>query len=113
MVTTMNIVDLDAVAPYDPDRFVAKSLASREHGNVRVIRLSPGQALPPHTHGVSDLFLYIAEGEAVLETDAGDRPFRAGQLAVLTGAEELRVANHGDVGVTLLAFFTPPYPPAA
>lgn len=108
----MEIVDLNAVAPYDPDRFVAKPLASRQHGNVRIIRLSPGQTLPPHTHGVSDLFLYVVEGEAVLQTDAGDRPFRAGALAVLTGAEELRVSNRGDAGVTLLAFLAPPYPPA-
>ena len=109
----MEIVDLNAIAPYDPDRFVAKQLASRQHGNVRIIRLAPGQSLPPHTHGVSDLFLFVVEGEAVLETDAGDRPFRAGTLAVLTGAEELRVTNRGDAGVTLLAFLTPPYPPAA
>lgn len=109
----MNIVDLNAVAPYDPDRFVAKPLVSRQHGNVRVIRLAPGQVLPPHTHGASDLFLYVVEGDAVLETDAGDRAFRAGSLAVLTGAEELRVSNHGDAGVTLLAFLAPPYPPTA
>lgn len=108
----MEIVDLNAAAPYDPDRFVAKPLASREHGNVRVIRLAPGQALPPHTHGVSDLFLYVAEGVAVLETDGGERPFRAGELAVLAGAEELRVANRGDAGVTLLAFLAPPFPRA-
>ena len=48
---------------------------------------------------------------AVLETDGGDRPFRAGELAVLTGAEELRVSNRGDGGVTLLAFLAPPFPP--
>lgn len=109
----MQIVDLNAAAPYDPERFVAKPVASREHGNVRIIRLAPGQALPPHTHGVSDLFLYVAEGDAVLETDAGDRPFRAGELAVLAGAEELRVSNRGDRGVTLLAFLAPAFPPAA
>lgn len=107
----MHIVDLNAAAPYDPDRFVAKSVASREHGNVRVIRLAPGQVLPPHTHGVSDLFLYVAEGDAELETDAGGRPFRAGELAVLAGAEELRVSNRGTRGVTLLAFLAPPFPP--
>jgi quercetin dioxygenase-like cupin family protein len=109
----MEIVDLNAVAPYDPDRFVAKPVVSREHGNVRVIRLAPGQALPPHTHGVSDLFLYVAESEAVIETDAGERPFRVGELAVLAGAEELRVSNHGTGGVTLLAFLAPPFAPAS
>ena len=108
----MEIVDLNAAVPYDPDRFAADAVATRQHGNVRVIRLAPGQALPPHTHGASDLFLYVAEGEAVLETDGGDRPFRTGELAVLAGAEELRVSNAGDVGVTLLAFLAPPFPPA-
>ncbi|MEI5582645.1 MULTISPECIES: cupin domain-containing protein [unclassified Agromyces] len=108
----MEIVDLNAAAPYDPARFVAEAVASRQHGTVRIIRLAPGQALPPHTHGASDLFLYVAEGDAVLETDGGSRLFRAGELAVLTGAEELRVSNAGEAGVTLLAFLAPPFPPA-
>ncbi|KRE22474.1 cupin domain-containing protein [Agromyces sp. Soil535] len=109
----MEILNIHAVAPYDPERFVAQALAGSEQGNVRIIRLSPGQDLPPHTHGDSDLFLFVVEGEGLIETEAGPRPFPAGFLAQLRGSEELRVSNPGHEGMTLLAFFAPPFPPAA
>jgi quercetin dioxygenase-like cupin family protein len=79
--------------------------------NVRVIRLSPGQALPPHTHEPSELMLFVAEGDAVLDTDDGQLPFPEGSLARYVGHEELRVSNAGSDPVTLLAFLTPPFPP--
>ena len=77
-----------------------------------VIRLSAGQALAPHTHGASDLMLYGVEGEGVLDTDDRGRVrFEAGSLAFYRGDEELRVANDGRAGLTLLAFLAPPFPP--
>ena len=79
--------------------------------NARVIRLSPGQALPTHTHEPSELMLFVVEGDATLETDAGPVPFAAGALARLDGVEELRVSNEGARPVTLLAFLAPPFPP--
>jgi len=109
----MEILNIHAVAPYDPARFVAQALAGGEQGNVRIIRLSPGQDLPPHTHGDSDLFLFVVEGEGLIETEEGPRPFPSGFLAHLRGSEELRVSNPGYEGMTLLAFLAPSFPPAA
>lgn len=97
---------------YDATHVVAVPFADATSGNVRLIRLAPGQQLPPHRHGVSDLFLYAVEGRAVLDTDTGPVELPAGSLAVLTGDEELRASNPGDVGVTFLAFLAPPFPPA-
>jgi quercetin dioxygenase-like cupin family protein len=108
----MEILDITGVAPYDSERFVAQALAQGENSNVRIIRLSPGQTLPPHTHGDSDLFLFAVEGEGRIETESGPRPFPAGSLAVLRGTEGLRVANPNESGLTLLAFLAPPFPPA-
>lgn len=77
-----------------------------------MIRLGPGQALPPHTHGNSDLFFYVAEGAGELDTPNGPVPFSTGDLAQYRGDEELRVTNTTDVGMTLLAFLAPAFPPA-
>lgn len=107
----MEIVHLTDAPPHDPDTFVAVPFLDAEQCNARVIRLSPGQALPPHTHEPSDLLLFVVEGDAVLDTDAGERPFPAGSLARYEGHEELRVSNAGDAPVTLLAFLAPPFPP--
>jgi quercetin dioxygenase-like cupin family protein len=107
----MEIVTLAGAPPYDPARIVAQPFLDGSQSNVRVIRLSPGQALPPHTHGSSDLMIYAVEGEGVLETDDGSVSFTAGSLAFYRGDEELRVANDGQSGLTLLAFLAPPFPP--
>ena len=107
----MNIITLDDGSPFDSNRVVAEPLLEGSQSNVRLIRLSPGQALPPHTHGSSDLMLFAVEGAGVLDTDAGKVGFGAGSLAFYRGDEELRVSNEGDRGLTLLAFLAPPFPP--
>ena len=109
----MEIRSLADAPGYDDATLVAVPFAEGTQSNARLIRLSPGQTLPPHTHGVSDLFLYAVEGEAVLDTDAGPVPFPGGTLAVLRGDEELRVTNPGTTGATFLAFLAPAFPPRA
>jgi quercetin dioxygenase-like cupin family protein len=107
----MEIVHLTDAPPYDPDTFVAGPFLDGSQSNVRVIRLSPGQALPPHRHGSSDLMLFVVEGEGVLDTDEGERALPAGALAYVAHTEELRVSNQAETGLTLLAFLAPPFPP--
>jgi quercetin dioxygenase-like cupin family protein len=107
----MQIVTLADAPDYDPERLVAEPLLDGDRSNVRVIRLSAGQSLPPHTHGSSDLMLYAVEGEGRLDTPDGPMAFAAGALAHYRGDEELRVSNIGGGGLTLLAFLAPPFPP--
>ena len=107
----MEIVSLADAPGYDVNAVVAQPLLEGSQCNVRIIRLSPGQALPPHTHGVSDLMIFAVEGEGTLSSDAGPIPFVAGSVAYFRGDEELRVANAGESGLTLLAFLSPPFPP--
>lgn len=107
----MEIVTLADAPPYDPERLVAQPFLDGSQSNVRVIRLSPGQTLPPHTHGSSDLMIYVVEGSGALGTGDGTVDFAAGSLAYYRGDEELRVTNDGEAGLTLLAFLAPPFPP--
>lgn len=107
----MKITRISDASGFDPEKYVAEELIEGSQSNVRIIRLAPGIALPPHKHGTSDLMLYVVEGQATLETSSGDTAFVAGDIAYISHEEELRVSNHGDVGVTLLAFLSPPFPP--
>jgi quercetin dioxygenase-like cupin family protein len=107
----MEIKKLSQASGFDPQKYVAEELIEGTQSNVRVIRLAPGIALPPHKHGVSDLMLYVVEGEASLETDSGELEFVEGDIAYISSEEELRVSNQGTVGVTLLAFLAPQFPP--
>ena len=96
---------------YDLERIVAAPLLDGSQSNVRVIRLSPGQTLPPHTHSTSDLMIYIVEGSGSLDTEGGTIAFVSGSLAFFRGDEQLRLANTGATGLTALAFLAPPFPP--
>jgi quercetin dioxygenase-like cupin family protein len=107
----MKITSLNEAPGYDSDRLVAQPLIEGSQSNVRIIRLSPGQALPPHRHGASDLMLFAVEGAGVLETDGGRVEFEAGSIAFYAGDEELRISNEGKGGLTLLAFLAPPFLP--
>ena len=54
----MDIIKLDDAFGYDSNRLVAEPLIEGLQSSVRIMRLSPGQALPPHRHGASDLMLF-------------------------------------------------------
>jgi quercetin dioxygenase-like cupin family protein len=93
----------------DGQSVFARPLLEGDQSNVRIIRLAPGQALPPHRHGVSDLMVYGAAGEVELDLPEGAVPFGAGGLASYRGDEELRVRNTGSTDLTLLAFLAPKF----
>jgi quercetin dioxygenase-like cupin family protein len=107
----MKMVNLSDAPGYDSVRFVAEPFLDGTQSNVRVIRLSPGQTLPTHTHSTSDLMIYIVEGSGTLDVDGAGVAFVEGSLAFLRGDEELRLANTSTTGLTALAFLAPPFPP--
>lgn len=107
----MKMITLSDAPAYDSERFIAEPLLDGTQSNVRVIRLCPGQSLPPHTHSTSDLMIYIVEGAGTLDVDGTDVAFAAGSLAFFRGDEELRLANTSTTGLTALAFLAPPFPP--
>lgn len=107
----MRMITLADAPDYDSERFVAAPLLDGSQSTVRVIRLSPGQTLPPHNHSTSDLMIYIVEGSGTLVTDGHAVAFVTGSLAYFHGDEELRLSNTGSSGLTALAFLAPPFPP--
>ena len=80
-------------SPPFPAEMVAKVAADRDkrplgdlfgltNFGVNLTRLAPGgQSALRHAHGKQDEFVYVLEGEAVLITDAGETPLRAGLCA--------------------------------
>lgn len=107
----MRITHLRAAEPYSGDSIVAEELAATPQSNVRMIRLMPGQTLPPHRHAPSDLLLFVVEGEATIAGPDGDVLLPAGALVSMAGDEELRLSNRGYSGTTVLAFLAPAFPP--
>lgn len=98
---------------FDPARAVAAELLRGDRASVRMIRVGAGQSLPAHSHGESDLILYVVEGTAALGGDDSEVLAPAGTIAQFRGDEVLKVRCEGSAGVTLLAFLAPPFPPQA
>lgn len=107
----MKITNLTAATPYSDESFVAEEFLEGNKSNVRIIRLNPGQVLPPHKHVDSDLMLYVVEGIVHLDTDGGEEFLGHGSLVFIPSDEELRASNQREHPVTLLAFLSPKFPP--
>ncbi|MEI2732236.1 MAG: cupin domain-containing protein [Dermatophilaceae bacterium] len=108
----MHLIDTTTFEPLADRKYGAGQILASDTASARVIRVAPGADLPPHTHGVSDLFLYVVSGRGLITAPDGTQtPFPPGALAHFTGDEELRVGNTGDAELTLLAVLSPPFPP--
>jgi quercetin dioxygenase-like cupin family protein len=103
----MKLVRIEDIERPEEQDILAKPLLDGDQSDVRIIRLAPGQALPAHRHGASDLMLYVAAGEGQLDLAEGLVAFHTGSLAFYRGDEELRVRNSGTAELTLLAFLAP------
>jgi quercetin dioxygenase-like cupin family protein len=109
----MRMVSMADGPGFDPGQAVAAELVRGERASVRIIRVGAGQSLPAHSHGESDLMLYVADGTAVLGEGDDEVVAPAGTIAHLRGEEELRLRCEDHPGVTLLAFLAPAFPPPA
>jgi mannose-6-phosphate isomerase-like protein (cupin superfamily) len=105
----MKLTRIQEVQRPEAQGVFASLLLEGDQSNVRIIRLAPGEALPPHRHGNSDLMLYAAIGDGQLDLPEGPVPFNAGSLAFFRGDEELRARNTGAAELTLLAFLAPKF----
>lgn len=107
----MKIKNLSEASAFNAEKHVAEEFLEGNQSNVRIIKLAPGTTLPPHRHGDSDLMLFVYQGSATVDTDAGQVVITEGDLVFISHEEELRVSNQATTGVILLAFLTPKFPP--
>ncbi|WP_114855463.1 cupin domain-containing protein [Brachybacterium sp. YJGR34] len=70
--------------PEQPRRGAVWSIAEpgRELDS-NLIRLPPGEEIPPHPGAEVDTLVHVVRGEGVLRTEAGEEPLRAGDVALL------------------------------
>ena len=79
--------------------------AGLKNFGVVLTRIVPGgQSSYRHAHSKQDEFVYVLEGEAVLETDAGARTIRAGECAGFPAGtgDAHRFVNRSKADVLLL-----------
>ncbi|MEZ0395058.1 MAG: cupin domain-containing protein [Anaerolineales bacterium] len=81
-VPPSEILDLAALAEYQPGAIVSRQLTKSEAGNVTLFAFDAGQELSEHT-APFDALVHLLDGEA--EIKIGDRPFllSAGQAILM------------------------------
>ena len=110
----MELAHLDDAPGHDPDGPVVALLVGGEQFNARTIRLATGQKVPEHAHDQSEVTLLVVEGTPTLrktsDEQAESTELTPGSVISFDVGEVPFVANHGDEGVTLVAYFAPPWP---
>ena len=69
---------------------MSAELVRGDRASVRMIRVGAGQSLPAHSHGESDLMLYVAEVAAILAGEDAEVVAQTGTIAHFRGEEVLK-----------------------
>jgi mannose-6-phosphate isomerase-like protein (cupin superfamily) len=75
---------------------------------VKVIRITPGAQVPPHTHGRSAETFYVLSGEGAFNVGGDWVPCHEGCCAHAKPGTEHGAKNSGEADLLVLAIFTPP-----
>ncbi len=103
----MDVLSLDDYAATSPEGFTKRVFLQSPGGLVFRLNFEPGQSLPPHTHGESEIAVQVLEGEGEVRVDDRVEPVRAGQLVRCAGSETFSVNNTGRSRLSLLVFLYP------
>lgn len=82
--------------------FRSKELLSKYSTSIRLIRIEPGAAYPPHTHPDKTEFVYLLEGEATLRIADQAYAGHAGEFFVFPQHVRHSISNPTPATCTLL-----------
>jgi putative monooxygenase len=75
--------------------------------------VGPGEVIREHYHPYSEEFLYLVEGELLLEVDGEPLPMSPGEGVMLPRNTRHRLSNHGTGRVTVVFHLGPLAPEPA
>ncbi len=79
---------LEEVREFSPERFTKRMLFQKGESAAFVLNFVQGQALPPHKHPGTDLYLVVLEGTGTITVDGVDTEVSA-QDTIWCGGDEL------------------------
>lgn len=78
------------------DGFTKRVIFKTERSLVFVLNFMPGQALPPHKHPGSELFIQVLSGNLVAEVDGECQSLTQENVMMCKGEESLSIRNESD-----------------
>ena len=92
---------LQEVREFGTDKFT-KRILFRKGGSVSfVLNFAPGQALPPHKHPGTAVFLLVAEGGGTMTVDGVQTEVALNDAVCVEGEEQFAFENTGTVPARL------------
>jgi quercetin dioxygenase-like cupin family protein len=95
-------VSLDEIETYDDTKFIRPEVLRGERSRTLLLCLRPGQSVPAHRHEGYEILLYGLRGRADLTLDGEPVTIRAGDVALVDGANDFAPINNGDENFAML-----------
>lgn len=103
----MQLFDLAAYQPTSNDGFTKRVFQNSPRGLVFTLTFMPGQALPEHTHGQSELLATVLTGSGEATVDGKKAALAAGALLHCEGHETFSLENTGSTPLSVLVVLYP------
>lgn len=86
---------------FNEERFTKRVIYNHGEGTAFVLNFMPGQALPPHKHPGTELYLEVLQGEGTLIMDGISNQVVQSDIVYCVGEEELAFENTGSESTSL------------
>lgn len=97
----MNHFSIDQFQDFYEQSFTKRIVFKEQDSVVFVLNFLPGQALPPHKHPGSDVYLLVLSGSGTIKVDGNNAQVKEGDVVHCGGEEEFAFENTGSVPTSL------------
>lgn len=87
---------LEASREFSPEKFTKRVLFQKDESVAFVLNFMPGQALPPHKHPGSVVYLLVLEGEGTMTVDGVRTAVSKDDAVCCEGQEQFSFENTGS-----------------
>jgi quercetin dioxygenase-like cupin family protein len=103
----MDLFHLEDYQQTSAEGFTKRVFQQSASGLVFRLNFEPGQTLPVHSHGKSEIAVTVIEGEGEVTVDGRVERVRTGTVVHCQGHESFSFRNTGHARVSLLVFLYP------
>lgn len=86
---------------YSEEKFTKRIVFKEGKSTVFVLNFTPKQALPPHRHPGTNVYLLVVEGEGTFTIDGNEVKAKNNDVIVADGDEEFAFVNDSDTNTSL------------
>lgn len=106
----MQLYPLEDFQPTSAEGFTKRVFQQSSRGLVFTLTFQPGQTLPAHSHGTSELVMTVLKGAGEATVDGRKVPLSPGALLHCDGPETLSLENSGGQTLSVLVVLYPGEP---